>query len=1048
MAPPDSLLRISESPPSRPPTKKYNLHHLDEIEDEDELSLVETSPYFTQATQIATGPPTLKREQPAARPALRPSSPIEVPASSPLPKPSPILPLRAGRLANAMAPAGTAFRSPAVHKSLQNPQPIYVPDSDDDEIAVPTYVDSSDDGQPSRGDIQPTSFKRKEPPTSSTVTTPAKSAKPLHVRQLADKRAQSLASKLYTILKGAFTLSDCENAVLDCAFDIDAAAASLYEQASDSAQSSQKSKSSLPSPGSLGMPRQTTQLVSLLSDSEDELAGSPKPKRRRLVKGLKRRPTPGSSPMKPSQTEAAAVSQVSQVIELLSDGDDDDFQGNASSPQSQGSEGEHAFEERMLSYLNNCDKVQLMAIANIKEPLAEAMLKHQPFDTLDAARAVSVPQKKAGKRGKALLGEDVVDALQEYARALDGIDHVIAVCEQQAARIKNATSVWKLDVTGSNRTEPGADDEQPMTPLSLAGSAQLIDLPIPQEPPQMRGHCTMKSYQLYGLNWMNLLYEKGFGGILADDMGLGKTCQVISLMCTIVDQWQSKGGDASNRPWPNLVVVPPSTLANWEGEFNKFAPGLSIISYRGSQAERDEIAEDIMENPEEYHVVLTTYSQLGRSEDIDNLRGIRPMVAVFDEGHKMKNPKTKQYRELIRIPATWRLLLTGTPVQNNLMEMISLLQFVEPELFRDHFDDLEALFNQKVSLAEVSKGALLFSERVGRARTILEPFILQRRKEQVLKSLPTKTSRVVLCDLDKNQNDLYKGFERRFRRTEDSQPNPKGRNNDNNNVWMQLRKSAIHPQLFRRAFDDDTVAQMAKILIRSVPQDELRQDNLQHLTNELLACSDFELHLWCRDYKCIRRFDLADKSWTQSAKVQKMLELVREYQKNGDRVLIFTRFAKVIELLAECLASEDFKYLALQGATDVGERQDLIDEFTHDPSITVFLLTTGAGGTGINLTAANKVIIFDQSDNPQDDVQAENRAHRLGQTRDVEVVKLVSKDTIEELVQKACEKKLELANKVTGWADSTPTMSSAEMETMVRQQLLAKDHTPSSSDSP
>ncbi len=130
------------------------------------------------------------------------------------------------------------------------------------------------------------------------------------------------------------------------------------------------------------------------------------------------------------------------------------------------------------------------------------------------------------------------------------------------------------------------------------------------------------------------------------------------------------------------------------------------------------------------------------------------------------------------------------------------------------------------------------------------------------------------------------------------------------------------------------------------------------------------------------------------------------------------------------------------------ERQDLIDEFTNDPSITVFLLTTGAGGTGINLISANKVIIFDQSDNPQDDLQAENRAHRLGQTRDVEVVKLVSKDTIEELVQRACEKKLELANKVTGWADATPTMSSAEMESIVRQQLPAKDNTPSSCDSP
>ncbi len=330
----------------------------------------------------------------------------------------------------------------------------------------------------------------------------------------------------------------------------------------------------------------------------------------------------------------------------------------------------------------------------------------------------------------------------------------------------------------------------------------------------------------------------------------------------------------------------------------------------------------------------------------------------------------------------------------------------------------------------------------------MEPFILQRRKEQVLTSLPQKTSRVVLCQLDTNQHGLYKGFERLFRRADGPQLQSKGRNNDNNNVWMQLRKSAIHPQLFRRAFDDETVAKMAKLLIRSVPQDELRQDNLGHLTDELKACSDFELHLWCRDYKCIRNFDLPDKSWTESAKVQRMLELVRGYKRNGDRVLIFTRFAKVIEIVAECLASEDIAYLALQGNTDVADRQGLIDQFTADPSITVFLLTTGAGGTGINLVAANKVIIFDQSDNPQDDLQAENRAHRLGQTRDVEVVKLVSEDTIEELVQKACEKKLELADKVVGWEGVDTTMTSAEMEATIRQELMAKDRSPESTGSP
>jgi SWI/SNF-related matrix-associated actin-dependent regulator 1 of chromatin subfamily A len=385
------------------------------------------------------------------------------------------------------------------------------------------------------------------------------------------------------------------------------------------------------------------------------------------------------------------------------------------------------------------------------------------------------------------------------------------------------------------------------------------------------------------------------------------------------------------------------------------------------------------------------------------------------------------------------------------MEMVALLNFIEPDLFRDHFEDLQALFNQKVSLRDVSNGALLFGDRVARARTILEPFILQRRKEQVLQSLPAKTSRIVYCDLDSSQKPIYEDYERRFKASKEprgSRAKPKGgRDNDNNNVWVQLRKSAIHAQLFRKYYDDGTVEAMAKTLMREAPQEELRQENLTHLTNELKACSDFELHLWCRDFKCISSYDVPKRSWMKSGKVQELLRLVRQYEENGDRVLVFTRWAKLIEILAECLASEKVNYRALQGSTDVGGRQSLIDEYNNNPSITVFLLTTAAGGTGINLTAANKVIIFDQSDNPQDDVQAENRAHRLGQTRDVEIVRLISKGTIEELVYSACQKKLELANIVTGWAVRSVEMTSAEMEAAVRQEMKSQGNfTPPSSD--
>ena len=732
------------------------------------------------------------------------------------------------------------------------------------------------------------------------------------------------------------------------------------------------------------------------------------------------------------------------MIDLVSDDDADNGYKQSKAPSQRDSSPaepeeddpeKNSFDERVLNYLNKCDVMQLVAIANVKEESAKLMVLRQPFVNLDDAR--SVTQKKRGKKSaKVSIGDDIVSAVRTYARALDDIDHIIAVCESQAESLKATTSKWNLDQTGQPRNEAKSDDGKPMTPMSIDDSAKLVEVPLRQ--PRLMEGCVMKPFQIYGLNWLYLLYKNQYGSILADDMGLGKTCQVISLICAMVEDWDRNGTDGGDRPWPNVIVVPPSTLANWAAEFKRFAPKLNVTLYQGSQSARDEIAYEIQEDASSHHVVLTSYTQLSRQDDISNLRRLRPMVAVFDEGHKMKNPKTKLYRDLLRITATWRLVLSGTPVQNNLMEMIALLQFVEPGLFQAHFENLEALFSQKVSLTAVSKGALLHSERVGRARTILEPFILQRRKEQVLQDLPPKTARVVTCKMDPVQDAIYRDYERRFRKSDSQEPAlaKEGRDNDTNNVWIQLRKSSIHPQLFRRFFKDRDVQKLAEVLMKKVPQSELKQPRLDHLVNELKALSDFELHLWCRDYKCIRNYDLPDGSWMDCAKVKALLELVRGYQANGDRALVFTRFAKVIEILGECLASEGIEYLSLQGNTDVSARQELINEFNADESIPVFLLTTGSGGTGINLTAANKVIIFDQSDNPQDDIQAENRAHRLGQTRPVEIIRLISEGTVEELVYKACEKKLELANKVTGW--SSVEMTQSEMESAVKSALLQR----------
>ena len=378
------------------------------------------------------------------------------------------------------------------------------------------------------------------------------------------------------------------------------------------------------------------------------------------------------------------------------------------------------------------------------------------------------------------------------------------------------------------------------------------------------------------------------------------------------------------------------------------------------------------------------------------------------------------------------------------MEMTSLLNFINPEMFNGYMEHISYIFNQKVTIRDVTNGAFLYTERVRRARTILEPFILQRRKDQVLSDMPLKICNVVHCDMSETQKVAYDDYEELFK-MEPSQRSKRarGRQNDQNNCWMQLRKAALHPLLFRRHFDDKKVEKMAKILMASVDQSDLRQPDIKHLIQELKDSSDFQLHLWCRDYKrLLGEFDYPPEAELDSGKVKKLLELIAQYQENGDRVLVFSKFSRLIDILQEVLAMQGIEHRVLRGDTHVSERQPLIDEFNENPDIPVFLLTTGAGGTGINLTDANKIIIFDQSDNPQDDIQAENRAHRLGQKRDVEIIRLIASHTIEELIYKACQKKIELANKVTGAIEESNEQLEKNLEQEVRKMLVEEQMTP------
>lgn len=934
--------------------------------DDDELAVngCHSSPYFTQPTQILSRPaikPITQPTQPTQAthvtqatqivsdrprlglsavvkksPSTSPQSDgtrVEVPASSPYQKPA--LPSAFSRMRGGlMAPAGTSFRPPPRINTNTVPQspvkraPVkreFGKLSDDELDTSPSRyaADSSGDERPARGDIQRSSFQRQQPKSESP---PGASL----YKQQAPK--QQLA-KVSHGFKSSSTTSP---------------SSSIGSQ--PSAQPSSRS-------------------------SEPSRTPSPPTKRRRLVRGRNPNNSPSSSQV--------AQSAPPQLIDLIEDEDDDGDDDETSNDkdggdnyvldqQEESSEDESETEgrspdkataaktlvgtkrkDKILQYLGVCSVESLMADAKIQRDAAKHMLEKRPFRTVEQIKAVIKFKTSRGKKIRHDLGQEVFDELVEYMKRLDAIDRVVEYCDTQGYKMRTKTGSWKMDQMGMKK---GTSDDN------------ATILPFPREPKAMRGHCTMQPYQLFGMNWMWQLYGQRFGGILADDMGLGKTCQVVAFMALLKDQYNA--GYFEERPWPNLVIVPPSVLENWENEFEKFAPDLSVIRYSGKPGERDELALDIRNEPEEYHVILTSYSQMSRTRDVSAMNKIGINAAIFDEGHKLKNPNAQIYKDLIRIDAAWKLIMTGTPIQNNIMEMVSLLNFLSPNVFCRYSDHLEELFVQKASLQEVSEGAVLLSDRVKRARSILEPFILQRTKEQVLTTMPAKIRKAVYCDMDDGQKALYDDFVHKFRDAKLRKASSGGRKNDMNNPWIQLRKAAIHPQLFRRFFTDEKCEKMARVLMKSVDQDILRQPDLTHLTNELKYESDFQLHLWCRDYPCIRSFDCPEDTWLESGKVQKLLELIGGYQKDGDRVLVFSRFAMVLSILEECLAQAGIRHLVLQGETKVAERQQLIDQFNDDKTITVFLLTTKAGGTGINLTAANKVILFDQSDNPQDDIQA------------------------------------------------------------------------------
>ncbi|CAL5337698.1 hypothetical protein CsSME_00020957 [Camellia sinensis var. sinensis] len=468
------------------------------------------------------------------------------------------------------------------------------------------------------------------------------------------------------------------------------------------------------------------------------------------------------------------------------------------------------------------------------------------------------------------------------------------------------------------------------------------------EQPSMLQGGELRSYQLEGLQWMLSLFNNNLNGILADEMGLGKTIQTISLIAYLMENKGITG--------PYLIVAPKAVLPNWVHEFSTWAPSIVAILYDGRLDERKALREEYS-GEGKFNVLITHYDLIMRDKAF--LKKIHWYYMIVDEGHRLKNHECALARTLVsgyRIRR--RLLLTGTPIQNSLQELWALLNFLLPSIFNsvENFEEwFNAPFADRCDVSLTDEEELLVIRRL---HHVIRPFILRRKKDEVEKFLPGKTQVILKCDMSAWQKVYYHQVTDVGRVGLDT---GSGKSKSLQNLSMQLRKCCNHPYLFVG-----------------------------------------EYNLWRKEeiFRASGKFELLDR-------------LLPKLHRAGHRVLLFSQMTRLMDILEIYLQLHDFKYLRLDGSTKTEERGTLLKQFNApDSPFFMFLLSTRAGGLGLNLQTADTVIIFDSDWNPQMDQQAEDRAHRIGQKKEVRVFVLVSVGSIEEVILERAKQKMGIDAKV------------------------------------
>ncbi|KHM99038.1 SWI/SNF-related matrix-associated actin-dependent regulator of chromatin subfamily A containing DEAD/H box 1 [Glycine soja] len=519
----------------------------------------------------------------------------------------------------------------------------------------------------------------------------------------------------------------------------------------------------------------------------------------------------------------------------------------------------------------------------------------------------------------------------------------------------------------------------------------------------------LKPYQLVGVNFLLLLYRKGIGGaILADEMGLGKTVQAITYL-TLLKHLHNDSG-------PHLIVCPASVLENWERELKRWCPSFSVLQYHGAGRaayckELNSLSKAGLPPP--FNVLLVCYSLFERhsaqqKDDRKILKRWRWSCVIMDEAHALKDKNSFRWKNLMSVArnANQRLMLTGTPLQNDLHELWSLLEFMLPDIFASEDVDLKKLLNAEDR------------DLIGRMKSILGPFILRRLKSDVMQQLVPKIQQVEYVIMEKQQETAYKEAIEEYRAVSQARMAKCSDLNSKsvlevlprrqiNNYFVQFRKIANHPLLIRRIYSDEDVIRFARKLH---PMGAFGFEcTLDRVIEELKNYNDFSIHRLLLHYGVNdRKGILPDKHVMLSAKCRALAELLPSLKEGGHRALIFSQWTSMLDILEWTLDVIGLTYKRLDGSTQVAERQTIVDTFNNDTSIFACLLSTRAGGQGLNLTGADTVVIHDMDFNPQIDRQAEDRCHRIGQTKPVTIHRLVTKGTVDENVYEIAKRKLVL----------------------------------------